>query len=157
MPPALLKGRKDLDAYAMEFPARLRDHLTVEEVVDGREIRVALIGNDRIICLPLLEKVAGQRQRVCPADLDETLALQITESAITAFKAAGCRDYARIDVRITPAGRIIVVAVNVHGILAYRGSFAQSAQAAGLAYQALINQIARVARERYGSFREIEK
>jgi D-alanine-D-alanine ligase len=149
VPPARLKSRKDFDAYAMEFPKPVRDDLTVEEVVDGREIRVALIGNDCIDCLPLLEKT-GPRERVCPADLDWSLALKIRECAITAFHAAGCRDYARIDVRITPEGRIVVVSVNVHDILAYSGSFAQAAQAAGLGYQGLINRIAQAARERYG-------
>jgi D-alanine-D-alanine ligase len=149
VPPARIKTPENLEAYVMEFPAPLRGHLTLEEVVEGREIRAALIGNDRIECLPLLEKITGQRGRVCPADLDETLTSQIRDAAITAFIAAGCRDYARIDVRVTPDSGIIVVSVNVHEILAYGGSFAQSAQAAGLGYDALINRIARVARERY--------
>ena len=149
VPPARLKNRKDLDAYAMEFPQPPRDYLTIEEVVRGREIRVALIGNDRIECLPLLQKGARRRDRICPAELNDGLASQIRECAITAFRAAGCRDYARIDVRITPKGRIVVVSVNVHDILAYGGSFAQAAQAAGIGYQALINRIAHVARERY--------
>jgi D-alanine-D-alanine ligase-like ATP-grasp enzyme/pimeloyl-ACP methyl ester carboxylesterase len=149
VPPARLKSRKDFDAYAMEFPKPVWDHLMIEEVVDGREIRVALIGNDRIDCLPLLEKIAGQRDRICPAELEESLASLIRECAVTAFHAAGCRDYARIDVRITPEGRIVVVSVNVHDILAYSGSFAQSAHAAGLGYQALINRITEAARARY--------
>jgi D-alanine-D-alanine ligase len=151
VPPARLKSRKDLHAYAMEFPEPVRALLMVEEVVNGREIRVALIGNAPCDCLPLLEKVAGRRDRICPADLEEALSAQIRESAISAFHAEGCRDYARIDVRITPEGRIVVLSVNVHDILAHRGSFAQSAQAAGLSFQALINRIARAARERYGS------
>lgn len=149
IPPARLKSQKDFEAYAMEFPRPVRDHLMLEEVVDGREIRVALIGNDRIECLPLLEKAAGQRDRICPAKLEESLASRIRECAITAFHAAGCRDYARIDVRITPEGRIVVISVNVHDILAYSGSFAQAARAAGLGYQALINRITQAARERY--------
>jgi D-alanine-D-alanine ligase len=149
VPPARFKNRKDLEAYAMEFPATLRKHLLLEEVVDGREIRVALIGNDRIDCLPLLEKVAGQRQRICPAELDETLASQVRESAITAFNAAGCRDYARIDLRVTPAGEVVVTSLNVHEILACGGSFAQSAKAAGLGYEALITRIVRVVCDRY--------
>lgn len=149
VPPARLKNRKEFDAYTMEFPGPMRDDLTVEEIVDGREIRVALIGNDRIECLPLLEKGVGRRERVCPAELEDSLVSQIRECAVTAFHAAGCRDYARIDVRITPERQIIVVAVNVHDILAYGGSFAQAAQAAGIGYQGLINRIAQVARERY--------
>ena len=149
VPPARLKSRKSFDAYASEFPKPVRDHLMIEEVVEGREIRVALIGNDQIECLPLLEKVAGRRDRVCPAEVEESLASRIRERAITAFRAAGCRDYARIDVRITPDGQIVIVSVNVHDILAYNGSFAQAARAAGLRYQALINRITQAARERY--------
>lgn len=147
VPPARLKSRKAFDAYAMEFPEPVRHHLMIEEVVDGREIRIALLGNDRIECLPLLEK--GQRDRICPAELEESLASLIRECAVTAFHAAGCRDYARIDVRITPEGQVVIISVNVHDILAYSGSFAQAAQAAGLGYQALINRIAQAARERY--------
>ena len=39
----------------------------VEEIVKGREIRVSLLGNENLECLPLLEYSPGPDGKICPA------------------------------------------------------------------------------------------
>ena len=49
--------------------------------------------------------------------------------------------YARIDFRLTDDGRIYVLEANPNPQLAYGEDFAESAEAAGLAYDQLLQQI----------------
>lgn len=120
----------------------------VESLDKGREIRVSLLGNDPIECLPLLE-AAGDR-RTCPAAIDDAAAERARDCAREAYIAVGCRDYARIDIRLTAAGRPQVIGVHAVGLFARRGSFAQSAEAAGYAFDALMRRVVEVAWQRYG-------
>lgn len=119
----------------------------VETIAEGREIRVALLGNDPVECFPLLEH--SSRQRTCPAEIDEALAARIQECARTAYESLGCRDYARVDIRVSADGELTVVNVKWANILAARGSFARAAEADGCEYPLLIGRILQVAAARY--------
>ena len=121
----------------------------IEEWHQGRGFRVALIGNETIECLPLVESSPHDRRRRCPAELDETLAASIRDAACRAYRASGCRDYARIDVRVDRADEPVVVEVRWADLLARRGSFAQAAAAAGYGFPDLIRRIVDVAALRY--------
>jgi D-alanine-D-alanine ligase len=119
----------------------------VESLENSRQIRVSLLGNDPIECLPLLE-VAGDR-RTCPAAIDDAAAEWVRDCARDAYIAVGCRDYARIDIRLTAAGKPQVTGVHAVGLFARKGSFAQSAEAAGYAFDELMRRVVEVAWKRY--------
>jgi D-alanine-D-alanine ligase len=68
--------------------------------------------------------------------------------ALGAYRALRVRDYGRIDLRLTEAGEVYVIAVNASCYLERTGEFATAAAAAGLDYTALINRIAECALER---------
>jgi D-alanine-D-alanine ligase len=119
----------------------------VESLEKGREVRVSFLGNDPTECLPLLE-VAGDR-RTCPAAIDDAAAERVRECARDAYIAVGCRDYARIDIRLTAAGKPQVIGVHAVGLFARKGSFAQSAQAAGYGFDELMRRVVEVAWKRY--------
>ena len=118
------------------------------------EIRVSLIGNENIECLPLLY-VDASGKKTCPAPIDETLAERIRDCARTAYAAVGCRDYARIDIRLTARGRLHVIGVQAVGIFARNGSFAQSAAQAGYSFSELMGRVVDVAWSRYGAARPV--
>jgi D-alanine-D-alanine ligase len=149
MPTEVVKSEESLRQYLENGSSDLSDKIILEEIPGGREIRVGLIGNERVSCLPPLENIPRPPRRICPAELENEIGQRIHATAIEAFKAAGCRDYARVDFRVTLDGEVIVVAVHFHDVLAKNGSMAQAARAAGLDFTALINCIARVARARY--------
>lgn len=118
----------------------------IEELVVGREIQVTIIGNAELECLPLIESIDG---RLREADLDSALAERVCQSAITAFRAAGCRDYARIDLSIPPDGTPQVVDVRWVGVLGKRGSSVKAAALAGYDMAHLVGRIIEVAAVRY--------
>jgi D-alanine-D-alanine ligase len=88
----------------------------------------------------------------CPAHIDEELRLQIERVSLAAYRALGCRDWSRLDVRLDAAGVPHVIEVNpLPGILpdpADNSCFPKAARAAGLSYDELIQTCVMLAASR---------
>jgi D-alanine-D-alanine ligase len=145
----------------------------IEEYIEGREIYVGVLGNEKPIALPAVEldlsklpqgtpRIAGTEvkweegtaayeatQPFFPADLGEDMARRLGETAIQAFQALKLCDYGRIDFRLTPDGTLHVLEVNPNPYLLPDAEFALSAKKAGRAYPELIGDIVDLALARY--------
>jgi D-alanine-D-alanine ligase len=121
----------------------------VEEHVGGRRISAAVLGNEPPKVLALVELEPGTGTKVCPAKLDRDLARKIRICARRAFRACRCRDYARIDLRVSESGRIWVIEVATLGILSRGGAFVLAGREADLPFNRLVRRIIEVARARY--------
>jgi D-alanine-D-alanine ligase len=88
----------------------------------------------------------------CPARIDEELRRQIERVSLAAYRALGCRDWSRLDVRLDAAGVPHVIEVNpLPGILpdpADNSCFPKAARAAGLSYDELIQTCVMLAASR---------
>ena len=90
----------------------------------------------------------------CPARLDHHLLEVISESSLSIFEVLGCRDFARIDFRISPDGVPYFLEVNpLPGLNPRSGDLPIMASRLGLAYEALIAAIFTAASERYATCR----
>jgi D-alanine-D-alanine ligase len=143
----VVRDRKGLEKAVVRIMKKFDQPVLLESLEKGTEFRVSLLGNETVECLPLLQ-IVGNR-RVCPARIHETLAERIRACARAAYVAVGCRDYARVDIRLI-AGRPQVIGIHSLGIFARLGSFAQSAQEAGYSFGELMQRIVDVAWKRYG-------
>lgn len=134
----------------------------VETYVSGREINAALLGDE---VLPLsevdftglpegLHPICGieakwmadtpqflHSRTIAPARLEAGLAARIAELARAAAALAGCRDYARVDLRVHPETGPWVIEVNPNPDLSPGGGFCVSAAAAGLSHAAVIGRL----------------
>ena len=148
-----VKDNDELLAAVTEIRESLSQQSVVEERPTGREIRVSLLGNNQLECLPLLERRRSRTDRkTCPASLEDDLASEVRELARKTYIATGCRDYARIDIKIPKGGKKpMVVAVNWDGVLARNGSLAVCAEVAGYSYSQLLLRIVEEAALRYGA------
>jgi len=85
----------------------------------------------------------------CPARLPTALTVQIADTALAAARALGCRDWARVDVRLDGEGTPNVVEVNpLPGIIpnpADNSCFPCAARAAGIGYDELIQKVTQIA------------
>jgi D-alanine-D-alanine ligase len=147
-----------------------RQDALVEEFIHGREINAAILGNDdEAVVLPLAEicfdpalgrpivSYAGKWLEnspayrgtvpVCPAQLAETDAAAARTVALAAFRVMGCRDYARVDLRLRD-GIPYILEVNANPDISPEAGLARSAMAFGLNYPALIGRIVDTARRR---------
>jgi D-alanine-D-alanine ligase len=90
----------------------------------------------------------------CPAKLEPALRAEIEDVVLRTFRALGCRDWARIDVRLDAHGHANVVEVNpLPGILpdpADNSCLPKAARAVGLEYDALIGAALHAAAARQG-------
>ena len=144
----------------------------VEEFIDGREFHVTVWGEGRLRMLPPVEMTFNTfddvRERVCTFDSKFTPAsrhyqeiqfnakarltadeLRLLKRAVTgAFRAVGCRDYARIDVRLRD-GVFYVLDVNPNADLTPETTTVTAAEAAGISYGVLASQIVNFAARRH--------
>ena len=155
--PIIVDRRHELVAAVRDVVQQSAQAAVVETVFDAPEIRVSLIGNDIIECFPLLQMGPSGRGSICPAPLDPSLADAIRGYARRIYIAAGCRDYARIDLRLTPSGEPCILQIHSVGILARKGSFARSAEAGGYPFHALVQRIVEAAWSRYRAEPEINR
>jgi len=142
----------------------------VEEFLPGREFTVGILGNDPPQALPVLEYVndtpesnnysfrsfntkmivGKSEKKSCPAILSEIEEAQINNLAVKTYKAIGCRDYARIDIRCDKDGIPHILEVNALPSLIPNGSsFTTMAKAAGFSFENLIGTILSFAFERH--------
>lgn len=135
----------------------------VEEFIDGRELNISLLEtNGSLEVLPISEidysdfpegvpKICGyeakwvtesieyQRSRpICPAPLDWVLKKRVEYIATKVFSLFGCRDYARVDMRVNNEGEIFVLEINPNPDISLQSGFARSIKAKGMSYDEFI-------------------
>lgn len=148
---------------------RYQQPALVERYIAGRELNVALLGHPRPTVLPISEIVftsSGEPKIVdysakwlresdeyrktvptCPADLPPSTRAIVASWAQAAFQALGCRDYARIDMRLKDAVPY-VLDVNPNPDLAPDAGYVRSLKAAGISYATFIERLIGFALER---------
>jgi len=83
----------------------------------------------------------------CPAQIDAGLRETITVAVLSSCRAAGCRGYARVDMRQDRDGGIKVLEVNANPDITPELGIARQAAARGMAYTELIQKIVDLALE----------
>jgi D-alanine-D-alanine ligase len=121
----------------------------IEEIVEGREVAAALYGNEEVEILPLLEQAPGDLRGPRRARLDDEQSAALRDCAHKAYRALGCRDYARVDFRLTPSGEVVVVDVKWASLLEPQGALSRAAEMAGFTYAELVGRIVEAASQRY--------
>ena len=136
----------------------------IEQYIEGRELYVGLLGNDRLQVFPVWEmkfnKMPGDVHRIAtervkwsrkyqkrhgimtgPAALPDGLAPKIQHICKRAYRALDLSGYARIDLRLDTDNRVFVLEANANPQIAFGEDFAESAEHAGLSYEALLQRI----------------
>jgi D-alanine-D-alanine ligase len=148
---------------------RMKQEALAEEYIEGRELYVSILGNRRLQVLPIREVIFTKmpedqprfatfkakwdetyRQRwgienVFAENLPNGLSDRIGRICKRVYRALHLRGYGRIDLRLTPDNRIFILEANPNPNLSSDDEFAQSAMKAGYTYDALIQQIMRLA------------
>jgi ribosomal protein S18 acetylase RimI-like enzyme len=81
--------------------------------------------------------------RVIPAKLAPAVARRIREYALAAWRVLGCRDYARVDLRLAGDGSVVVLEVNPNPDISPQSGFAAALKAAGIPYTSFVRGLCR--------------
>ena len=144
----------------------------IEEYIEGREMYVGVLGNDKPEALPVIEldlsKLPEGTPRIAAAevkwgkgtqayrdtksavatDLPEETVQLLQQTAVAAYQAVELRDYGRVDMRLQADGRVQVIEVNPNPWLASRAEFAMAARKSGRTYTQLVEEIVELAQAR---------
>ncbi len=139
-----------------------KQHVLVEELIEGREFTVGVLGNTEVEVLPIVEldlegdpkairndEGRNPKKKICPARLPEEKAEEIHKLAAKAFRTLGLSDFSRLDLRMSSDGKPYILEINSMADLGRGGAYVLAAKAAGYSYDALINRIVDLAAVRY--------
>jgi D-alanine-D-alanine ligase len=144
----------------------------IEEFIEGRELNVAVMGDKKLRVLPIseidfstmpdhLHNIVSFQAKwdphhesyhktipICPAPLPNNIEKRAKELAFKAFKVMGCRDYARVDMRLSKDNKLYVLEVNPNPDITEGAGFMRSAQHAGMTYAQALKRIVNYALKR---------
>ena len=153
-------------AKAIELAARYDRKIMVEELVEGREIECAVMGNDHpqaslpgeyIIheesarFLDYTEKYAstGHVEFVVPARISKSVIKRIQKMAALAYKAIDAAGLSRVDFFLQPDGALLVNEINTLPGLTDVSGFPKMWEATGVPFPKVIDQLIEFAIERH--------
>jgi len=126
---------------------RWKQAVIAEEYIEGRELYVTVIGNRRLTVLPPREcffNAGGDEGPIEPAVFKN-----IERISKRAYRVLQLQDYGRIDLRLTPDNKLVILEANPNPDIAYGEEVAEAAHKAGIEYEPLIDKIIRLALRRY--------
>lgn len=163
-------------ASVVEDAAKLRERVEfvhdqvksdalVEEYIEGRELYVGILGNERLTRLPVWEMVFGSMPDSLAAiatrkvkwdkryqarygittraaeDLPPAIITRLDKLSRRIYRALGLSGYARMDFRVTPEGNVYVLEANANPNLEAEEDFAESARVSGIPYEDLLGRL----------------
>jgi D-alanine-D-alanine ligase len=147
--------------------ADYRQPVMVEEFIDGHEVTVGVIGNAPARVLGIMRVVPKKRTEhfvyslevkrdyvnlvdyECPARLPQDVLAKLEDSSLKAFTALGCRDFTRIDYRISRDGTPYFIEINPLPGLGTYSDLVIMATMLGWAHEGLIRAVLDAALTRY--------
>lgn len=150
---------------------RMKQPAICEEYIEGREIYVGIVGNERLLVLPPRELTFGRVDEGGPtiatarvkwddayrrkwgiayvhAELAPELARKVARISKRIFRLLAMRDYGRVDLRITPGNDVVFLEANPNPNLGADEDVAEAGRKAGIEYPQLIERIVQQAARR---------
>ena len=152
-------GRSALLA-ALQNAASFDSNVLVEEFIDGREIEVAVLGNETPVASVCGEIDSGAEfydydakyitdsaRYYIPARISEETAELVRETAVCLYQALGCRGLSRVDFFVTKDEEVVFNEINTIPGFTSISMYPKLFGASGIEYPALIDQLLALAME----------
>ncbi len=155
-------GRDELRAGLNEA-ARYDRRIIVEQGIDGRELEVAVMGNDDPIASVVGEVrprrdfydyvakyVSDDSELLIPASLEPAMAAEVQECAIQAYKAIDCAGLGRVDCLLDKDyGKLYINEINTIPGFTRISMYPKLWEATGVSYSDLLDKLITLALERH--------
>jgi D-alanine-D-alanine ligase len=167
-----VKSKADFE-MAVNESYRYDDSILFEEFIAGREIECAILGNEpaqaslpgEIIINKQYEFYTFDAKYVdgnaviidVPAKLDAAIAERVREVSIKAYQTLGCEDFSRVDLFLTPDGKVYVNEINTIPGFTNSSMFPMMWKERGISFTDLISNLADLALTRYKKSKRVER
>lgn len=161
---SLVRSEEKLKERVEFIHRQNQTHAIAEEYIEGREIYVGVIGNQKLQAYTPWELVIANLPEGAPniatgrvkwnldyqkkvgvvthpAVIDPELRKKFERLSKRIYRILGLSGYARIDYRLTEDGRIYLLEVNPNPQVAHNEDFADSAEHCGVKYETLLQKI----------------
>jgi D-alanine-D-alanine ligase len=162
---SIVRDDDALAARAQFIHERVGTDAIIEQFIPGREIYVAVLGNDRLVALPPLELIVDELEpgedliateslkhnvhyqkkhgvRISDArGLPNGVEATLERASKRIYRMLSLEGYARIDYRLSNDGKLYFLEANPNPELANYEELAAAAEKAGLSYQDLIQRL----------------
>lgn len=143
---------------------RYGNEVLMETFAAGREITVPVLGNTKLIALPVIEILPwkksifydysakykqGGSQHIIPAKLTKQQEAKVKTLAIKAHQILGCRGVTRSDFILNKSGEFIFLEINTIPGMTPTSLVPQSAAAAGISFSNLLDRLIGLAFQNY--------
>ena len=154
------KDRKSLEK-ALLFAGKYDEKILVEEFIHGREVEVAVMGNDNPVASVCGEIDSGSEfydydakyvtdtsVAYIPARISETVGERVRELAVKAYMELGCKGLSRVDFFVTyESERIVFNEINTIPGFTSISMYPKLFEASGIAYGDLVDKLLQLAME----------
>jgi D-alanine-D-alanine ligase len=147
---------------ALELAFRHDRRVLVEEMIEGREMEVGVLGNDDpVASVPGLLHVnadwydydakylPGGMDLEVPAPVDAVLTEELQRIATLAFRVCDCAGMARVDFFVTDSDEIVLNEINAIPGFTSTSVYARLFEATGIGYAELLERLIQLALERH--------
>jgi len=160
---SIVRDTVDLPA-ALDLAFAHDTTVLVEQYIAGREITGAVLGNDDLQALPLIEIIPseghaffdyhakytpGASHEICPAPIDPAATDQCQACALAAHRALNCLGYSRTDMMLFQ-GKVYVLETNTIPGMTATSLLPQAAAKAGLSFSQLLDRLITLGIEAHG-------
>jgi len=177
---SVVSDQKQLSERIAFIHEQTHSDALVEEYIEGRELYVGVIGNNRLKVLPVWEMRFGSLPENLPAiatrkvkwdrryqekygittaaaaSLPEGTVARLEQLTKRIFRALHLTGYARMDFRLRPDGGLYVLEANANPNISMAEDFSQSALTAGMRYRDVLNRILQLGADYPAAWRGVE-
>lgn len=143
---SIVREAKDFE-NALSVGFRYDKILIIEKYIYGRELTVGILDGDSLPVVEIIPKenvydysakyIDADTQYIVPAHITVDEKNTAQELSLKAHNALGCKDFSRVDLRMSPDGKMYVLEVNTIPGLTERSLLPKAAQAAGISFEQL--------------------
>lgn len=157
-------------APALEDAFSWDQKILIEEYIRGRELECSVLGNENPIAsipgeiIPQHEFYSYEAKYIdekgaileIPAKVSPELVAQIQQICIATFTALCCEGMARVDLFLTPAGRVLVNEINTIPGFTKISMYPKLWEASGISYSELLDRLIQLAIERHQAEKRLQ-
>ena len=162
---SIVRDERQLADRVAYIHEQVRTDALAEEYIEGRELYVGLMGNQRLTAFPVWEmlfpkmppgmaRIATRRVKWDAAtqkqygikteaatNLPNGVQNQIISLCKRVYRCLSISGYARMDLRLAEDGRVYLLEANPNPNLEYGEDFAESAERVGISYETLLHRL----------------